>query len=268
MKNSNILLIVLLLFFLSYSWQSNACNNANNVEEQAETNSFKTFEETVNGVSFKMIAVDGGSFMMGTDDYDWAKPVHKITLSSFYMGENEVTQALWEAVMDDNHGRQDDSNAPVEQVSWNDCQEFVQKLSKITGKNYRLPTEAEWEFAARGGNNSKGYTHSGGNDISIMAWSHSDDISKSAPVKGKQPNELGIYDMSGNVCEWCSDWYSTSYFANSPSLDPKGPDRGSYKIYRGGSRSGGAFFCTVIYRDGRHPTRRNMELGLRIVCEK
>ncbi|MFV0323296.1 MAG: formylglycine-generating enzyme family protein [Bacteroides xylanisolvens] len=268
MNNSNILLYaLLLLFFLSYRRQSNAGAPAN-APKQVETKTFKTFKETVSGISFKMIAVDGGSFMMGANDYDWAKPAHKVSLRSFYMGETEVTQALWKAMIDESFSIDDDSNTPVVQVSWNDCQEFVQKLSKFTGKNYRLPTEAEWEFAARGGNKSKGYTHSGGNDINAIAWSHSDDISKSALVKGKKPNELGIYDMSGNVCEWCSDWYSTSYFANSPSHDPKGPDRGSYKIYRGGSRSGGAFFCTVIYRDGRHPTRRNMELGLRIVCDK
>ena len=157
----------------------------------------------VNGVSFEMARVEGGTFRMGAtseqeDEADSDEtPVHSVTLSGYYIGKTEVTQALWQAVMGSNPSRFKGSDLPVECVSWNDCQEFIKKLNRLTGRNFRLPTEAEWEFACRGGNNSRGYKYSGSNDIDNVAWYWDNSGEKTHPVGTKAPNELGIYDMSG-----------------------------------------------------------------------
>ena len=162
---------------------------------------------TVNGVSFEMVRVEGGTFRMGAtseqeaDDWDREKPVHSVTLSSYYIGKTEVTQALWKAVMGSNPSYFKSDNQPVENVSWNDCHEFIRKLNALTGQNFRLPTEAEWEFACRGGNNSRGYKYSGSNNLGSVAWYDGNSGNKTHPVGTKAPNELGIYDMSGNVWE-------------------------------------------------------------------
>lgn len=183
---------------------------------------------TVNGVSFKMITVEGGTFTMGASDDDEEayyneKPAHEVTLSSYSIGETEVTQALWLAVMGSNPSRfTGDLTRPVECVSWNDCQAFIIKLNQLTGKTFRLPTEAEWEIAARGGNESMGYKYAGGNDINEVAWYRGNSSSKTHPVATKAPNELGLYDMSGNVFEWCSDWYD-SYTDADGQTNPQGP---------------------------------------------
>ena len=169
------------------------------------------------------------------------RPVHEVTLSSYMIGETEVTQELWGAVMGSNNSRFQDANLPVDQVSWDDCQEFVKKLNAMTGKNFRLPTEAEWEFAARGGNVSQGYRYCGSNDLDAVAWYWANSGDKpltddedseennlrTHEVKTKLPNELGIYDMSGNVYEWCQDYYQLDYYASSPSVNPKGPEKPS-----------------------------------------
>ena len=210
---------------------------------------------TVNGVTFKMVAVKGGSFTMGatseqgryTDDDE--KPAHKVTLSNYYIGETEVTQALWKAVMGSNPSDFKGDNLPVETVNWNECQTFIQKLNSLTGKKFRLPTEAEWEYAARGGSKSKGYKYSGSNTIGDVAWYSSNSSDKTHPVKTKQPNELGIYDMSGNVWEWCQDWYSSSYYSSAPSNNPTGPTSGSERVLRGGGWSNGAGDCRSSFRD-------------------
>ena len=163
----------------------------------------------VNGVSFEMVRVEGGTFHMGAtseqkdEAWDREKPVHSVTLSSYYIGKTEVTQALWQAVMGSNPSNFKGSNLPVECVCWNDCQEFIQKLNSLTGRNFRLPTEAEWEFACRGGNNSRGYKYSGSNNLGSVAWYDDNSGGQTHPVATKAPNELGIYDMSGNVWEWC-----------------------------------------------------------------
>jgi formylglycine-generating enzyme required for sulfatase activity len=170
--------------------------------------------ETINDISFQMILVEGGTFMMGCtaeqgeDCFEWEKPAHEVNLKSYYIGETQVTQELWQAVMGNNpsHYRGEDS-LPVEQVSWNEVQDFLSKLSSITGKNYRLPTEAEWEFAARGGNMSKGYKYAGSDSLDEIT--HYSDSPK--PVAQKKSNELGIYDMSGNIWEWCADEWHLSY---------------------------------------------------------
>ena len=232
-----------------------------------EEEPFETQTITVNGVSFTMIAVEGGTFQMGAtseqggDAYDNEYPVHSVTLSDYYIGETEVTQELWEAVMGSKPSKFKGSQRPVVQVSWNDCQEFIKKLNQLTGKNFRLPTEAEWEYAARGGNKSQGYKYSGSNTIGNVAW-YGDNSNSTHNVKIKSPNELGIYDMSGNVYEWCQDWYGS--YSSGSQTNPTGPSSGSYRVYRGGGWSSSAGYCRVSYRYGGNPDFRDYSLGLRL----
>ena len=222
----------------------------------------KTF--TVNGVTFNMIGVKKGTFNMGSTTNSNEKPVHSVTLTkSYYIGETEVTQELYKAVMGTNPSYYTGNQRPVEQVSWNDCQTFISKLNTLTGKTFRLPTEAEWEFAARGGNDSKGYTYSGSNTVSDVAWYYSN-CNSHYPVKSKSSNELGIYDMSGNVWEWCQDWYGSSYYSSSSSTDPTGPTSGSYRVFRGGSWRNGATDCRVAYRNNDTPTFTYNNIGFRL----
>lgn len=217
---------------------------------------------TVNGVSFTMIKVEGGTFQMGgtseqgNDAYSAEKPVHSVTLSDYYIGETEVTQELWQAVMGNNPSYYEGSQKPVESVSWYDCQEFIKKLNQLTGKNFRLPTEAEWEYAARGGNKSKGYKYSGSNTIGNVAW-YADNSSSTHDVKTKTPNELGIYDMSGNVYEWCQDRFDINYGSNSPQTNPTGPSSGYFRVLRGGSWINSALSCRVSDRYSDFPGSRD-----------
>ena len=219
---------------------------------------------TVNGVSFKMIAVKGGTFQMGSDDgIDIAKPVHQVTLSDYYIGETEVTQELWTAVMGSNHSYfTGNIQHPVENLWWDDCQTFISRLNELTGATFRLPTEAQWEYAARGGNKSKGYTYSGSNVIDDVAWYLDNSSSTTHPVKTKAPNELGIYDMTGNVLEWCSDWYGSYSFA--AQTDPTGPSTGSIRVNRGGSFNYDATYCSVANRISYPPAGIYGNLGLRL----
>ena len=223
---------------------------------------------TVNGVSFDMVSVAGGTFTMGATSEQGGeavsdeKPTHKVTLSDYMIGKTEVTQELWQAVMGSNPSYFKGDNLPVEQVSWNDCQEFIKKLNSLSGLNFRLPTEAEWEYAARGGNKSKGYKYSGSNDIGSVAWYVGNSSSKTHEVATKYPNELGLYDMSGNVWEWCSDWYG-SYNSGSQT-NPKGPSSGSDRVCRGGGWGGNARFCRVSDRYCSDPGGGNDYLGLRL----
>ena len=220
-----------------------------------------------------MVEVKGGTFRMGatseqgSDADSDEKPVHSVTLSSYYIGKTEVTQALWKAVMgsspSDTSALKVD-NLPVERVSWNDCQEFIRKLNALTGQNFRLPTEAEWEFACRGGNNSRGYKYSGSNynDIDYMAWYAGNSGDKTHPVATKLPNELGIYDMSGNVWEWCNDWCGD--YTSGAQTNPKGPDNGYYRVFRGGSLCGSARDCRSSNRFNYYPTVCGSDIGLRL----
>ncbi len=229
---------------------------------------FKNQTFTVNGVSFEMIAVEGGTFTMGATDeqasdaYSDEKPTHQVTLSSYYIGKTEVTQELWQAVMGSTPSNFSGTNLPVEKVSWDDCQTFITKLNSLTGKNFRLPTEAEWEFAARGGNKSLGYKYSGSNMLSNVAWFYDNSSSKTHPVGTKAPNELGIYDMSGNVWEWCSDYWGD--YSSSSQYNPTGPNSGSLRVYRGGCWYYDARNCRVSYRSFSYPTSRSIFLGLRL----
>ena len=223
---------------------------------------------TANGVSFNMIRVDGGTFTMGAtseqgdDAWDNEKPTHSVTLSSYRIGETEVTQALWQAVMGSNPSYFSGSNKPVECVSWEDCQDFIRRLNALTGENFRLPTEAEWEYAARGGNKSRGYKYAGSNTIGNVAWYGSNNNGQTHNVATKSPNELGLYDMSGNVWEWCQDW-SGSYSSGSQT-NPTGPTSGYRRVHRGGGRFDDARGCRVSGRGADAPARRSDFIGLRL----
>ena len=193
------------------------------------------------------------------------KPVHSVTLSDYYIGETEVTQELWEAVMGSNPSSFKGSQKPVESVSWHDCKEFITKLNRLTGKNFRLPTEAEWEYAARGGNKSKGYKYSGSNTIDNVAWYRDNSGKATHNVKTKSPNELGIYDMSGNVWEWCEDWYG--YYSSGSQTNPAGPSTGSRRVLHGGSWYDHAGSCRVSNRS-YYPVNRSYYIGFRLALSQ
>jgi formylglycine-generating enzyme required for sulfatase activity len=207
------------------------------------------------------------------------KPAHQVTVGGFYIGKYEVTQAQWKAVTGSNPSYFKGDNLPVEQVSWEDivgtsgdymtirninyyADGFIYKLNKLTGKQYRLPTEAEWEYAARGGADSQGYKYSGSNVPGNVAWYGNNSDDKTHPVGTKSPNEPGIYDMSGNVWEWCSDWYGP--YSDSPQTDPQGPSSGSYRVLRGGGWSFTASYCRVSGRGGSSPGYRGGSYGFRL----
>ena len=215
-----------------------------------------------------MVRVEGGTFMMGATSEQGSeadrdeKPVHQVTLSSFSIGRYEVTQEEWEAVMDSNPSNFKGVKFPVEQVSWNDCQTFIRKLNQMTGKQFRLPTESEWEYAARGGSKSCGYKYAGGDNLGSVAWYTDNSGNKTHEVGKKQPNELGLYDMSGNVWEWCQDWYGS--YSSSSQTNPRGASSGSYRVYRGGSWRSNAWICRVSLRYGNSPDNRYSILGLRL----
>ena len=218
---------------------------------------------TVNGVSFEMVYVEGGSFDMGSDTEYNEKPVHSVTLSDYYIGKCEVTQELWEAVMGSNPSNFRGAQNPVESVSWNDCQNFIKKLNSLTGRTFRLPTEAEWEYAARGGKKSSHYKYSGSDNIDDVAWYDDNSGDKTRPVGTKSPNELGIYDMSGNVYEWCSDWWG--YYSAGAQTNPQGPSSSSGRVLRGGTWDGYAGLCRVLSRYTDLPSYSYSSRGLRLV---
>ena len=213
-----------------------------------------------------MVYVSGGTFIMGGDESSDQTPTHSVTLSSYYICKYEVTQALWRAVMGSNPSKFKGDNLPVEQVSWNDCQTFIKRLNSYTGRDFRLPTEAEWEFAARGGNYSRHYKYSGSNYISDVAWYCDNSGNRTHPVGTKQANELGLYDMSGNVWEWCSDRYG-SYSSYSQS-NPTGATSGFGRVERGGNWCGLARYCCSSHRSYYAPGNSFDDLGLRLVLSQ
>ena len=225
-----------------------------------------------NGISIDMVRVEAGTFTMGAtaemkDPFDWEKPTHQVTLTNdYFIGKYEVTQALWQAVMGNNPSYFKGGNLPVEQVSWDDCQEFLSKLNSITGKKFRLPTEAEWEYAARGGKKSRGYQYSGSNNLSDVAWYDRKSNNKTHAVGTKQSNELGIYNMSGNVCEWCQDLFEE--YSSSSQVNPTGANSGSHRVFRGGSWNGYARYCRSSFRNSISPDGRGYCLGLRLVLSE
>lgn len=222
----------------------------------------------VGDVEIEMVHVEGGSFTMGataeqgSDAYSEEKPKHQVTLGHFQIGKYEVTQELWHAVMSNNPSRFKGANRPVEQVSWDDCQDFICKLNHLTNSHFRLPTEAEWEYAARGGKQSRGFKYAGSNNLGSVAWYDSNSGHETHPVGQKLPNELGLYDMSGNVLEWCQDWYD-NYNSNSQT-NPMGPSNGPGRVNRGGSWDGYAGWCRSSYRNTTTPSLRLSYLGLRL----
>jgi len=221
----------------------------------------------IKGIKFKMIRVEGGTFQMGATDEqkkdakDDEKPVHEVTLGSYYIGETEVTQELWLAVMEDNSFRNPEKKAK-EWVSWYDCQEFINKLNSITGKAFRLPYEAEWEFAARGGNYSKAYKYAGSNNLEEVGWMFGSERHFVAQLKA---NELGLFDMSGNVDEWCDDWYDEKYYCNSPILNPNGPDKGCERVLRGFGIQISEY--RVSARQHRDPDNSYEHIGFRLALD-
>ena len=225
-----------------------------------------------NGISIDMVRVEAGTFTMGAtpemkNPEDDEKPTHRVTLTNdYYIGKYEVTQALWQAVMGSNPSYFKGNNLPVEQVSWDDCQDFLSKLNRITGKTFRLPTEAEWEYAARGGNKSRGYQYSGSNNLSDVAWYEDNSGNKTHTVGTKQANELGIYDMSGNVWEWCQDWLGK--YNSSSQINPTGANSGSYRVGRGGNWGGNARDCRSSCRGYDASGSRYGFLGLRLVLSE
>jgi formylglycine-generating enzyme required for sulfatase activity len=246
---------------------------------------------TVKGVSFTMKYVEGGTFDMGNSAYeaeDDEKPVHKVTVSTFYIGETEVTQELWQAVMGKNPSKVVGEAFPVINVSWNECQEFITKLNQLTNSSFRMPTEAEWEYAARGGNKSDGYRYSGSNRIDDVAWYWQNsgdkylglpegawegaDFSsygcKIHPVGQMLPNELGLYDMSGNVWEWCQDWYDKDFYLISPSSNPQGASSGYLRVVRGGGVRADAWNCRVSTRVGVGSGISYSDFGFRLCLSK
>ena len=269
--------------------------------EVSSDNHVQTFK--VKGVSFRMVQVDGGTFQMGATSeqgrslvYNHEKPVHNVTLASYMIGETEVTQELWEAVMGTTIRQQRDKfekvapilgkgkNYPMYYVTWDECREFISRLNSLTGQRFRLPTEAEWEFAARGGNKSHKTRYGGGNTLSDVAWywqnsgdkvldgedsdwnaaKVKDNNCRAHPVATKQKNELGLYDMSGNVCEWCQDWYEETYYSHSSPNNPTGPSKGSKRVNRGGSWFSYATLCRLSYRAAEVPGYRDFGTGFRL----
>lgn len=230
-------------------------------------------------LNMKMIRVEGGTFQMGSNEGEIdEKPVHSVNLSSYYIAECEITQAQWRKVMGTTVYQQRDkagagwsmcgvgSSYPMYYVSWEEAQEFCRRLSQRTGRKYALPTEAQWEYAARGGKYSRGCSFSGNYAIAKVAWCEDNSLNQAHPVKQKQPNELGLYDMSGNVREWCRDWYGGSYYSSSPQNNPTGPSSGNDRVLRGGSWNDLAVHCSVSGRFFSYSSDRYFVVGFRVVC--
>ena len=241
---------------------------------QAELSGIKDTDETpieisVGKETFRMVRVKGGVFTMGAtaeqgdEAYPIESPAHSVLLDNYCIGETVVTQGLWKAVMGSNPSRWKGDDLPVENVSWNDAQEFVKRLNHETGKSFRLPTEAEWEYAARGGSKSQGYKYSGSYILDEVAWYEDNSGEKTHPVREKKANELGLYDMSGNVWEWCQDWFGK--YSGDAQSNPQGPTSGSNRVLRGGSWYGNAGCCRVSFRIYDTPSFHYDFVGFRLV---
>lgn len=235
-----------------------------------------------NDINAQMVFVKGGTFFMGCDDphflkpeFDNEKPLHRVGVNSFYIQKNEVTNIQWRHIMGIyppayngvDYGNKFCDNCPVVKVSWDDIQGFIKKLNEKTGKKYRLPTETEWEFAARGGKYSKEYKYAGSNKLGEVAWyGHTNGTTH--PVCKKEPNEIGLYDMSGNVAEWCNDWYGEDYYSKTiDEINPKGPVSGSLRVVRGGSFYDGDNDCRSVDRGRLGPDVRQWNIGFRLALD-
>jgi len=219
--------------------------------------------DVITGLEF--VWVEGGCFPMGDDQgEERERPAHRVCVSSFWMGRFEVTQGQWQRVMGENPSNFKGLERPVENVSWGDANDFLAQLGQQAGRNYRLPTEAEWEFAARGGNKSQGFPYAGADSLDEVGWYAENSGGAEIPVGRRAPNELGLFDMSGNVWEWCADWYDQAYYRWSPQDDPVGPDQGSYRVRRGGSWSSFPERARSTDRGWYDPASRYKNLGFRV----
>jgi len=271
--NIKIKIFIIHAFFLSFTIYG---------QENERNITFK-----VNGATFEMIFVEGGSFVMGCTSeqsscFGDEKPAHTVELSPYYIGKHQVTQKLWYAVTGFSINFQknflkiellngEGCDYPMYYINYGECVEFCSKLNKLLAKQipkgykFSLPTEAQWEYAARGGNKSKGYEYSGSSNIDDVAWYEDNCNRKTHKVGAKIENELGIFDMSGNIQEWCKDWYNDLYYLNTPSANPKGPDSGSCRVLRGGSWYCKQQHCRVAFRHCTSPSNRSCDVGLRVV---
>ena len=251
-------------------------------------NKDKTLNSGINAerlpIEPEMIFVEGGTFLMGATTEqgklveDEELPTHQVTVNSFNIGKYPVTQGQWKALMETDIKKQRDKaniyynlrgegdNNPMYYVSWDDAQEFISRLNEKSKKNYRLPTEAEWEYAARGGSKSKGYKHSGSNNCSKVAWFNDNSGYTTHPVGKKKPNELGIFDMNGNVKEWCSDWKGK--YSEYPHTNPYGPSEGEFRIMRGGCWYEPSSRCRVAYRFYEGQQNRYNDCGFRLALSE
>ena len=289
MKNNLFAIFAVALFATTAMAQVNPCdanydNKVNTADVVAIYNNIidgttptkpvmKRMTFSYGGVKFIFETVECGTFMMGgtgeqAGSYSFEKPAHLVTLSSYYIRQTEVTQGLWEAVMGSNPSNWKGDKLPVEQVSWNDCKTFISKLNTMLkdqlpdGMKFRLLTEAEWEFAARGSNKRMSYLYSGSNKIDEVVWYSENSNYKTHSVAKKKANELGLYDMSGNVFEWCQDWYGD--YSSEAQTNPTGPTSGSKRVYRGGGWNSHTSFCRPAYRDCNTPSYTLNNLGLRL----
>lgn len=243
--------------------------------EESDKELQKFIELTViNEIESSMVFVPGGAFMMGCekknkDCNNGESPIHNVTVNSFSISKYEITQWQWFAIMGNYPSRIKNCNdCPVDNVSWNEVQQFLNKLNKLTGKSYRLPSEAEWEYAARGGNKSQGFKFSGSNNLDSVGWYIDNSRNLHPQVGKKSPNELGIYDMSGNVWEWCNDWYSEDYYSKAPTNNPIGPSSGQKRVLRGGSSLGSSWLCAIHVRYADNPNNSDNDFGFRIVISQ
>lgn len=249
--------------------ESKADDNISSTEN--EMDDAPSFGINVNGIEYTFIRVDEGQFMMGGNDSSERKvdsdekPIHSVSLKSYYIGQTEVTQDLWEYVMSNNPSGFKGKKHPVVGITWYECKDFIERLNVMTGKQFRLPTEAEWEFAAKGGNKSLDYIYSGSNNADDVSWNvlntdytyvwdKSGNVEYIHRVASKKSNELGIYDMSGNVLEWCQDWYDENYYSVSPINNPTGPTSGEERVARGGSYGNYETACAITNRFKYLPT--------------
>lgn len=250
---------------LGESSQTDTLSLTMNANSELMTTEIQMDTITVNNISFTMIHVEGDTFTMGAtpemlEPFDNEKPAHLVTLGNYCIGQTEVTQELWQAVMGENPSKTKGDKLPVEEISWDDIQQFLSSLNTLTGMKFRMPTEAEWEFAARGGKLSQHFQYAGSNNAEEVAWY---DTKQTNPVGQKEPNELGIYDMSGNVWEWCLDWYDENYYQNV-EINPQGPESGIYCVLRGGSWGGSEKYCRCSCRAGYSPDLRDIDCGFRL----
>lgn len=268
----------------SYNYSSNLSYTSQSSYGGYSTGGTNMTINLPSGDSFVMVYVQGGQFTMGcTNDQQGGcesdeSPAHFVTLRDFYIGETEVTQGLWQAVMGTSIYQQRTSstngvgnNYPMYYVNHSEAEEFCGRLNNLLrsqlpqGYKFRLPTEAQWEYAARGGNKDRPSLYAGSDYKGEVAWYYSNSNYSTHPVKNKDPNELGLYDMSGNVWEWCADWYNSSYYSSSPTDNPKNLSSGSERVIRGGGWSGDPTYCRVADRGGNGPGDRTHYLGFRLV---